>query len=445
LLFPTCIAYCQDNDSAVNFTASTDNKYLCVGKKEVYLYLEAKGGQMGKRLPFNICLVVDRSGSMEEEERMHHAKQALMYFVDHLNPDDRVSIVMYDHVAELIHGSEPVWDKEDIKRKIRHHIHPRGATNISHGLELGYYEVKSTFSKDHFNRVILVSDGYANQGITDDYMLEAMVRQYAMKDNISLSTFGFGHEFNEVLMHDMAESGGGNYYFVETAAQATQDFDQEFRLLNAVTAKNAIMTVTIPKGLSLSSLYGHRYIQQGDKLYIDLKEVHPSEVNGTMIKFTVSNPQAITDSITFTSTIDYDNADNNTHHRKQLLTTINTSGDGNACQTNVDMATLEKISFYNSNALLDGAMTDVEYGRLEHAQLKIHQAKTMITSLPATSQANPQLQQQAQVINEYDSHLTKHGADTHRVKNLHKRIRHKNHKLRKNKTQQATAQTASGN
>ncbi len=436
-------SYCQDADPAVNFSAQADNKFLCPNKKEVYLYLEAKGGTVGKRLPLNVSLVVDRSGSMAEEERMHHAKQALIYFVDHLNPDDNVSIVMYDHIAEVVHGSEPVTDKAALVKKIHHHITPRGATNISHGLELGYNEVKSTYSPDRFNRVILISDGIANQGITDDFLLESIVRGHAAQDNISLSSFGFGHEFNEVLMHDMAESGGGNYYFIETSSQAIQDFDQEFKLLGSVAAKNAIVTVNIPPGLSLSNVYGHKYTSQDNNVYIDLKEVHPGEVNGMLLKFTISNPQALPQPLVFNSTLDYDNADNNSHHRKLQVVTINSAADPQACQNNVDMAMLEKISFYSSNALLDGAMTDVEYGRLEHAQSKVHQAKTMINSLPSTSQSNPQIQQQSQIINDYDSHLTKHGTETHRVKNLHKRIRHQNYKLRKNKTQPVT--TTPGN
>jgi len=445
LLMALCCAfksYCQDTDPAVSFSAQADNKFLCPNKKEVYLYLEAKGGTVGKRLPLNVSLVVDRSGSMAEEERMHHAKQALIYFIDHLNPDDNVSIVMYDHVAELVHGSEPVRDKADITRKIHHHITPRGATNISHGLELGYNEVKSTYSPDRFNRVILISDGIANQGITDDYLLESIVREHAAKDKISLSSFGFGHEFNEVLMHDMAESGGGNYYFIETSSQAIQDFDQEFQLLGSVAAKSAVVAVNVPQGLTLSNVYGHKYTTQNGQVYIDLKEVHPGEVNGILLKFTV-NTATPPDALVFNATLDYDNAENNSHHHKQEVVTVTTSPDPQACQNNVDMAMLEKISFYSSNALLDGAMTDVEYGRLEHAQSKVHQAKTMISSLPAPSQSNPQIQQQGQLINEYDTHLTKHGANTHQVKNLHKRIRHKNYKLRKNKAQPAT--TTPGN
>jgi len=444
VLVCACKSYCQDTDAAVNFSASADNKYICPDKKEAYLYVEAKGGNAGKRLPLNISLVVDRSGSMEEEQRMHHAKQALNYFIDQLTPMDDVSIVMYDHVAEILHGSEPVVDKEAIKKKIHHLMQPRGATNISHGLELGYNEVKSTFSKDKFNRVILISDGYANQGITDDYMLESIVKGHAQTDNISFSTFGFGHEFNEVLMHDMAESGGGNYYFIENASQAIQDFDQEFKLLNAVSAKNAIVTVTIPQGLTLNTVYGHKYIQQGNQVFVDLKEVHPGEVNGMMLKFTINNMQPLPDSLTFNTSIDYDNADNNTHHRKQQLVSVKPSPDPSACQNNLDMSMLEKISFYTSNALLDGAMKDVEYGKLEHAQSKMHQAKTMINSLPASSQSNPQIQMQSQVINDYDSNLAKHGANTHQVKNLHKRIRHQNYKLRKNKMQTPTS-TLPGN
>ncbi len=441
-LFCACKSFCQDNDSAVTFSARADNKFLCPNKKDVYLYIEAKGGNGGNRLPLNISLVVDRSGSMAEEERMHHAKQALMYFIDQLKPNDNVSIVLYDHVAELLHGSEPVRDKEDVKRKIHHHIHPRGATNISHGLELGYQEVKSTFSKDHFNRVILISDGIANQGITDDFWLEAIVRDQATQNNISLSAFGFGHEFNEVLMHDMAEAGGGNYYFVETASQAILDFEQEFKLLGSVTAKNTVIAVNVPQGLTLTTVYGHKYLAQGSQVYIDLKEVHPGEVNGMLIKFAVTDPQSLPASLVFNATIDYDNADNNTHHHKQEQITIATATDPQACQNNLDMAMLEKVSFYSSNALLDGAMSDVEYGKLEHAKSKIHQAKTMINSLPA-AQSNPQLQQQGQLLNEYDTHLSKHGANTHNVKHLHKRIRHKNHKLRKNKTQQPATATSS--
>jgi len=441
-LFCNCNSYGQSNDSAVYFSARADNKFLCPNKRDVYLYLEAKGGTGGQRMPLNISLVIDRSGSMGEDDRMHHAKQALMYFVDQLSPNDNVSIVMYDHVAELLHGSEPVLDKEDVKRKIHHHIHPRGATNISHGLELGYEEVKSTFSKDHFNRVILISDGIANQGITDDFWLEAIVRDQAVQNNISLSTFGFGHEFNEVLMHDMAEAGGGNYYFIETASQAILDFEQEFKLLGSVTAKNTVVTVNIPQGLTLSTVYGHKYLAQGNQVYIDLKEVHPGEVNGMLLKFTVDNPQALLASVVFNATIDYDNVDNNSHCRKQQTVTINAATDPQACQNNLDMAMLEKVSFYTSNALLDGAMSDVEYGKLEHAQTKVRQAKTIISSLP-TAQSNPQLQQQGQLIDEYDTHLAKHGANTHQVKHLHKRIRHKNHKLRKNKAQPQPKATSS--
>ncbi|MFL5728766.1 MAG: vWA domain-containing protein [Cytophagaceae bacterium] len=419
-------------DTAIIMNAALDNVFLCPDKKEVYLYVDLTGSGASKRLPLNISLVLDRSGSMGEEERMHNAKIAVCYLIDHLNPDDIVSIVTYDHVAAVLHGSSPITDKEYVKKRI-HHIYPGGTTNISGGLEKGYNEVKMTYSPDRINRVLLLSDGKANEGLTDDYLLELIVRDHSQKQNISLSTFGLGHEFNEQLMHDMAEAGGGNYYFIETAPEAMRDFEQEIKLLLGLVARNTKLKINFPgQYLKLSNVYGFPHSVSNNQVMIDLKEVHPNEVDGILLKFTLIQP--LQGPVQFDVNLAYDNTDNGLHFEKNKTFTLTPSGNADNCKQTYNVDVLKKVAYYTSNNLLDGAMLDVENGNLSSAQKKILEAKTMLSSSMELPGDNSHLQNQYTLVNDYGDQVAKHHTlSAHHINLLHKRTRHKNYKLRKYK------------
>src|ERR1700743_3794340 len=83
------------NDTTIKLKTTLDNIFYCPGKKEIYLYVDLKGCSLGKRIPLNISVVFDRSGSMEGE-RIHYGIMALEYLIDHLDPKDNMSTVIYD-------------------------------------------------------------------------------------------------------------------------------------------------------------------------------------------------------------------------------------------------------------------------------------------------------------------------------------------------------------
>jgi Ca-activated chloride channel family protein len=163
-------------DTAVQITTQLDNSVLCAGKQETYLYIDLQGCTKGQHVPLNISVVFDRSGSMEGD-RMYYGKKAIEYLIDQLQPEDILSIVIYDHEALLLHGAEPVKDKVALKRKLER-IQARGATNISAGLALGIQEVKAHYDRNKINRIFLFSDGHPNEGVTDPYILERMMYLY---------------------------------------------------------------------------------------------------------------------------------------------------------------------------------------------------------------------------------------------------------------------------
>ncbi len=85
-------------------------------------------------------------------------------------------------------------------------------------------------------RVILLSDGNANEGLTDPGEIASQCEAFAAA-GVSTSTYGFGRHFNEELMVAMARAGGGNSYYGDTADDLFEPFDQEFSLLSSLWAR----------------------------------------------------------------------------------------------------------------------------------------------------------------------------------------------------------------
>ncbi|MGL5134670.1 MAG: vWA domain-containing protein [Planktothrix sp.] len=205
----------------------------------------------GPRRPLNLSLVIDRSGSMAGQP-LRYAIKAAQKLVESLTDQDIISIVIYDDQADVILAPQKVTDKADICSKLNR-IQAGGCTNLSGGWLLGCEQVKSHLNTEHLNRVLLLTDGQANQGITDPQILTKTAQKQA-EQGIITTTLGFGTYFNEDLLIAMADASGGRFYFIQSPDDATDVFRIELESLTSIVAQNLTVKLQPESSIELREI-----------------------------------------------------------------------------------------------------------------------------------------------------------------------------------------------
>ncbi len=181
------------------------------------------------RTPLDIALVIDRSGSMSGQP-LETAKECAVRIVKGLRPDDRISIVTFDDGIDIVQALTAVGDAKDIEARVRS-IQSGGSTNLFGGWEEGAKQLAPFVKKERIARVILLSDGQANQGLLNESEIFTHVSKLA-GTGITTSTIGLGHGFNESLLAGMAKSGEGVANFGQTPEDLDEAFEQQFAILS---------------------------------------------------------------------------------------------------------------------------------------------------------------------------------------------------------------------
>jgi Ca-activated chloride channel homolog len=218
------------------------------GTMDVLLRFRADVPQSPRR-KLNLSLVIDRSGSMAGGA-LHHALKAAEAVVDMLTPDDTLSIITYDDDVATIFGPAPVTDKAAIKILIRK-VRAGGITNLSGGWLQGCEHVKKHFDAQKVNRVLLLTDGHANAGISDPKILISSAAK-KNEEGIVTTTLGFAQGFNEDLLIGMARAATGNFYFIQSIDDASEVFSIELDTMKSVVAQNLTATLEFSPNISLT-------------------------------------------------------------------------------------------------------------------------------------------------------------------------------------------------
>jgi len=239
-----------------------------------------------QRQPLNLALVLDRSGSMHGD-RLEFAKLAALHVTDLLEDDDHLAVIIYDDEVMALSESVPMTppNRRRIKEML-HNVQSGGSTNLSGGWLAGCQMVARQAQENTINRVLLLSDGQANVGITDPEELAVHARELASR-GIATSTFGVGLGFNEQLMETMSNQGQGNFYFIESPTEIPVIFASEFKELSAITAKEVELRLELPTGASCKVYGGYHTRKKGKMLVIPVGSMYSGKSQMVYLKVTM--------------------------------------------------------------------------------------------------------------------------------------------------------------
>jgi len=188
--------------------------------------LPAADASRRERPPLNLALVIDRSGSMGGT-KLSFARKAARFLAGELTGRDRLAIVSFDNEVQIVVPSRPVADPQPFIAAINT-IHSGGCTALFDGWRAGATQVAEHLDPAAMNRVLLLSDGQANEGLTDTDQIAAKVAGLTQR-GISTSAFGLGDDFDEDLMGAMAAAGDGTLAHIETPSQLADLYASELQ------------------------------------------------------------------------------------------------------------------------------------------------------------------------------------------------------------------------
>lgn len=195
------------------------------GKHLMRVGLRGKALTVEDLKPTNLVFLIDVSGSMQSEEKLPLVKKSLYTLLDNLRPSDTVGIVVYAGDDRVALEPTEVRNRAAIERAVNT-LGAGGGTNGQAGIEGAYKLAERARKEGGNNRVIILTDGDFNIGKRGDDLF-TLIEEYRAKE-ISLTCMGYGlGNFNDYNMENLSNRGNGNYFYVDTLAEAVRVFGTE--------------------------------------------------------------------------------------------------------------------------------------------------------------------------------------------------------------------------
>ena len=225
------------------------------GKRVYQIGLATPRSIESKKVPaLNLVLVIDESGSMSGE-KIRNLKQSLYTLTERFRKKDRITIVGFEHRARVILESCEKSDPEKINEAISE-IRAGGSTNLHAGLMCGYEMAMKHYDPERTNRLIFLTDGNANVGVTESKEI-ARESTRCIKKGISLVTIGLGVDFNHGLLRELSDSGRGLMHYIGDSKDIEKVFIKDIESILMPAARKVKLTMDFGESTSKAKVYGY--------------------------------------------------------------------------------------------------------------------------------------------------------------------------------------------
>lgn len=225
--------------------------------KVIKIGLKAKDIDQNNLTPANLVFLVDVSGSMDEPNKLPLVKKTLTILTQQLRSQDKVTLITYSDGDKMVLAPTSGEKKYKILQAIDDLV-AGGGTAGAHAIDMAYQAAEQAYIKEGINRILIMTDGDFNVGVTDFDALKTMIEQ-KRKTGVSFSTLGFGSgNYDEQLMEQLADAGNGNYSYIDNENEAKKVLDRQLSSTLATVAQDVKLQVEFnPKTVKEYRLIGY--------------------------------------------------------------------------------------------------------------------------------------------------------------------------------------------
>lgn len=280
-------------DSLFSLNLQLSRETLPAIPEEQILYVlfdiaAAKSISKTQRLPLNLCLVIDRSTSMQGA-RLDQVKAAAHQLIESLSESDSLGVVAFSDRAEVVWPSQSVGDAIRAKARVSA-VQASGGTEILQGMKLGLEEMEKHRRAQSVNHLILLTDGqtYGDEEKCLELANEARTR------NVGISAMGIGEDWNDQLLDAIAQRSNGASHYIASAGDVTAILRDRLQGLAALYGDEIVLDLRFTEGHRLRNAFRLTpYIQRiemtGDSL--NLGSLQADAAISGLLELIVTHPQ----------------------------------------------------------------------------------------------------------------------------------------------------------
>jgi Ca-activated chloride channel homolog len=391
----------------------------------------------GPRPPLHLALVIDRSGSMAGP-KLDVTRRCAEFLVRRLAPTDELALVSYDEEVRLLAPLAPVVPGR-LLAAIQG-VYPGGQTNLSGGWLKGLEEL-GRGNGEGPRKVLLLTDGLANVGVTAPAELIALTRQAAEDSNVGTTTIGFGEDFDEELLTAMADAGRGNAHFAPSPDAAPGIFAEEFEGLMSLVAQNVsveiqcsedvvllgvlndIPQVAVPGGVQvqLGDAFGDEHRRIVFQLHVPrLEELGVKKVADVVLRYTSIGEEIAA-------------------YEVRIPLTVNLVSADEAARDEADREVSEEVTVLRSATAQQQAISLADEGQFDAARKLLGDVAADLRKIAPSSSAPEELVAQAEMLEENLQWLSDERYQAMSRKMMHFRA-YESHRRRKRPPSSGTSQ-----
>ncbi|WP_411869213.1 vWA domain-containing protein [Vulcanococcus limneticus] len=341
--------------------------------------------QARPRPPLNLALVIDRSGSMGGR-KLSYARKAARFLAGELTARDRLAIVIFDDKVRVVVPSTPVTDPQPFIAAIDM-IHSGGSTALFDGWLAGAMQVADHLDPSQLNRVLLLSDGQANAGLTDHQEIATKVAGLTAR-GISTSAFGLGDGFDEDLMGAMASAGDGTLAFIESPSQLADLYASELQGLASTVGNRVSIGVRAKNGARLLDVLNDlKTTEFGNYQLPNLRAGQELNV-GLRLRLPAWQPNLEIASIRLA----WDAPGHGERQKQIAQLTLPVMASADLAGLEVDDGVAEQLALLEANRARRRAIEELDRGNLQAAEFSLNAASALFAAMPDSAIARREIQ-----------------------------------------------------